>query len=106
MDQANLSLTQTDRMLLERSSDVDLTRRRLRLVVVSGLLLTAALVVTAPLLRSWEFLLFFAVAYVLVTTWERVGYARTILAYKGLIQKLASRIDTLEQADDWGRPST
>ncbi len=59
-------------------------------------MLAAALVIAAPLLDSWVFLLFFAVAYILVTTWERVGYARTILAYKGLIQKLAARLDALE----------
>ncbi len=65
--------------------------------MISGLLLAGALVVAAPLVQSWEFLLFFAVAYILVTTWERVGYARTILVYKGLIQKLAARLDPPER---------
>lgn len=97
MDETQLRLTTTDRMLLERSSDASVTRRRVRVVVASGLLLAAALVVTAPLLESWVFLLFFAVAYILVTTWERVGYARTILAYKNLVQKLAARLDSLER---------
>ncbi len=91
-----LELSGTERLLLERSADRALTRRRMRLVVVSGLVLVVALVVTSPLMRSWRFLLFFAVAYVLVTTWERVGYARTILAYKSLIQKLRSRVEVLE----------
>jgi hypothetical protein len=48
-------------------------------------------------LQSWRFLLFFSVAYVLVTAWERVAYARTILAYKSLIRKLAGRIEELER---------
>jgi hypothetical protein len=100
MDQNNLRLTVTERMLLERSSDLALTRRRLRLVVISGLLLAGALVVTAPLFDSWEFLLFFAVAYILVTTWERVGYARTILAYKGLVLKLAALAEAQENRGD------
>jgi hypothetical protein len=90
-----LRLTTTERLLLERSSDTSLTRRRVRLVVLSALVLVAALVILSPLARSWQFLLFFAVAYVLVTAWERVAYARTILAYKGLVQKLARRIDEL-----------
>jgi hypothetical protein len=89
-------LTVFEKLLLERSSDLAVTRRRLRLVVVSGALLAGALVVAAPFIGSWEALLFFAVVYVLVTTWERVGYARTIIAYKGLIQKLSGRIEELE----------
>ncbi len=89
-------LDPAERMLLERSADLALTRRRLRLVVASGALLVVALIVAAPLVASWELLLFFAVAYVLVTTWERIGYARTILVYKGLIQKLAGRLEAVE----------
>ena len=96
MDQAPLDLNPIEKLLLERSEDLQLTRRRLRLVVISGVLLAAALIVLSPLVGSWELLLFFAVAYVLVTTWERVGYARTIIAYKRLIRKLADRIQTLE----------
>ena len=96
MDQTPLDLSPIEKLLLERSEDLKLTRRRLRLVVISGLLLAAALIVLSPLVGSWELLLFFAVAYVLVTTWERVGYARTIIAYKRLIRKLADRIQTLE----------
>ncbi|UCF18274.1 MAG: hypothetical protein JSU87_09935 [Gemmatimonadota bacterium] len=95
MDRLELSVT--ERLLLERSADPALTRRRMRLVVVSGLILVVALIVTSPLMQSWRFLLFFAVAYILVTTWERVGYARTVLAYKGLVHKLSSRVEALER---------
>ncbi len=91
-------LDPAERLLLERSADLALTRRRLRVVVISGALLVVALIVTAPLLASWPFLLFFAVAYVAVTTWERVGYARAILVYKGLIQKLARRLEEAESS--------
>jgi hypothetical protein len=102
MDQVRLTVA--EKMLLERCSDLQITRRRVRLVVISGLLLAAALVVTAPLVGSWEFLLFFAVAYILVTTWERVGYARTIIAYKGLVLKLAARAAALEGGGDEASP--
>ncbi|MGD2216367.1 MAG: hypothetical protein PVJ64_06410 [Gemmatimonadales bacterium] len=102
MDQTRLTIT--EKMLLERCSDLEITRRRLRLVVISGFLLAAALVVTAPLIESWEFLLFFAVAYILVTTWERVGYARTIMAYKGLVLKLAARSAAREGGRDESSP--
>jgi hypothetical protein len=97
MDEQGLGLTDTDRFLIERSTDLDISRRRVRLVVLSAVLLIAALVIAAPLTSSWQFLLFFAVAYIAITAWERVGYARTIIAYKQLIQKLARRIDELEE---------
>jgi hypothetical protein len=99
-------LTVTERLLLERSFDTALTRRRVRLVVVSAVLLTAALIVLSPLVRSWRFLLFFAVAYILVTAWERVAYARTILAYKSLIRKLVGRIEELEDPSGKGPENT
>lgn len=97
MESERERLTVTERLLLERSSNTALTRRRVRMVVASALVLIVALVVVSPLMQSWRFLLFFSVAYVLVTAWERVAYARTILAYKGLIRKLAGRIEELER---------
>jgi membrane protein implicated in regulation of membrane protease activity len=97
MNEDHLKLTVAEKLLLERSADQALTRRRVRLVVGSAVLLVAALVVLSPLAQSWEFLLFFAVAYILVTAWERVAYARTILAYKSLIQKLSRRVEELER---------
>jgi hypothetical protein len=96
MNEDRLKLTVSEKLLLQRSSDPALTRRRVRLVVGSAVVLVAALIVVAPVAQSWEFLLFFAVAYVLVSAWERVAYARTILAYKSLIQKLAGRVEELE----------
>jgi len=98
MESERERFTVTERLLLERASDTSLTRRRVRMVVVSALVLMAALIVVSPLLQSWRFLLFFSVAYILVTAWERVAYARTILAYKGLIQKLVRRAEQLEAA--------
>ena len=96
MKHETLQADDAERYHLQRSSDIDISRRRLRVVIASGLLLIAALVVVAPLSQSWQLLLFFAVAYVAMTVWERVGYARTIVAYKGLIQKLSARIEALE----------
>jgi hypothetical protein len=97
MKHETLQLNDAERYLLQRSSDIDISRRRLRVVIASGFFLVAALIVVAPLVQSWQFLLFFAVAYIAMTVWERVGYARTIVAYKGLVQKLSGRINELER---------
>jgi len=96
MDENRLGLTVAEKLVLEKSADSELTRRRVKFVVGSAVVLAAALIVVSPLTRSWQLLLFFAVAYVLVTAWERIGFARTILAYKGLIQKLVKRVEELE----------
>ena len=102
MGDLDLDLTDTERFLLQRSADLAITRRRARLVIVSAALLIAALIVAAPLTQSWQLLLFFAAAYIAMTAWERLGYARTILAYKGLVQKLAARIDQLDRESTAG----
>jgi hypothetical protein len=102
METEHQRFTVTERLLLERSSDTALTRRRVRMVVVSALVLMAALIVVSPLMQSWRFLLFFSVAYIMITAWERVAYARTIMAYKGLIQKLVQQTEELEAAG--GKP--
>ena len=99
MNEEPLGLTLAEKLVLERSADTALTRRRLRFVVGSAIVLAAALIVVSPLIRSWQLLLFFAVAYVLITAWERVAFARTVLAYKSLIQQLVRRVEELE-----GRP--
>jgi hypothetical protein len=91
MEDDGRSLTPEESALLDRSRDPASTRRRLRGVVVSGALLAVALLVTSPLIRSWEFLLFFAVAYIALSTWERIRCARTILAYKDLVRKITER---------------
>ncbi len=100
MKELDLDLTDTERFLVERSADLAITRRRVRLVIISAALLIGAIIVAAPLTQSWQLLLFFAVAYIAMTAWERLGYARTIAAYKGLIQKRAARIEELERGSD------
>lgn len=82
-------LTGEERALLDRSYDPDAAQRRLRAVVISGVVLAVALLVASPLIRSWKFLLFFAVAYIIASSWERLRCARTILAYQDLVRKLA-----------------
>lgn len=93
MDDEDLSLSPEESALLRGSHDPTSIRRRLRAVVISGALLAVVLLVTSPLIQSWEFLLFFAVAYIGVSTWERIRCARTILAYESLVRKITERGD-------------
>lgn len=93
MDDEDLSLSPEESGLLRSSHDPTSIRRRLRAVVISGALLAVVLLVTSPLIQSWEFLLFFAVAYIGVSTWERIRCARTILAYESLVRKITERGD-------------
>ena len=81
-------LTPDERLLVESSRDTAAPQRRLRALVLSGAALALVLIVTSPLVQSWEFLLFFAVAYIALSTWERVRCARSIVAYRRLVRKL------------------
>lgn len=96
MPELDLDLTDSERFLIQRSADLEISRRRVRMVIISAALLIVALIIAAPLTGSWRALLFFAVAYIAITAWERLAYARTIIVYKGLIQKLARRVAELE----------
>jgi len=87
-------LTSEERQLIAASADRAAPQRRLRAVVVSGTALAVALLITSPLIQSWKFLLLFAIAYIALSTWERVRCARTIVAYRELVSKLTGSAGT------------
>jgi hypothetical protein len=94
-----LDLDARERRFLERSADLEATRRRVRTVLISGTTFAILLVAAGLLTRSWILLLVVSVLYVLITTWERVTYGGATLVYKKLVQKLRARIEEFE-----GRP--
>jgi hypothetical protein len=88
-----IALNDQERLLLERSADLEVTKRRMRSVVVfagglCALILGWILTKRAPEFLNWLFLL-----YVGVTAYERLRYGSAILQYKQLIQKLQNQID-------------
>jgi hypothetical protein len=81
-------LTVDEQLLVRRSADLESTRRRIRLSLLSAGVLAAGVATAGWALRPWRPLAALFVVYILVTTWERVAYGRSVLRYKSLVQKL------------------
>ena len=96
MDIGKLGLTETESRILKRCSDAELTRRRMRQVLLAATVFAALLVVMAWYTRSLPLVLGVALVYIAITTWEKLAYGRGVLAYKSLIQKLVRRLRDLD----------
>lgn len=83
-------LSEVERAILGKAADLDITRKRIRRVWASAAFFAAALVLFGFLFEDWRIVAAVAVVYVLINTMERAAYGRTVLAYKSLIQKLAT----------------
>lgn len=88
MDIPESQLTVDEQLLVRRSEDLQGTRRRIRLSLVSAGLLAAGVATAGWALRPWRSLAALFVVYILVTTWERVAYGHSVLRYKSLVHKL------------------
>ena len=96
MDVRKLGLTETESRILKRSSDVEVTRRRMRQVLLAAAVFAILLAVAAWYSRSLPLVVAVALVYIAVTTWEKLAYGRGVLAYKSLIQKLVRRLRDLD----------
>lgn len=94
-----LDLHPRERRFLERSADLDVTRRRIRTVLISATAFAILFVAAGLLTRSWVLLSVVGVLYALITTWERVTYGGATLVYKRLVQKLKARAEELGDRD-------
>ena len=92
----DLDLSAQEKLFLERSRDLNTTRRRIRWVVAAALFHAVALVLVALLSRSWFLLLVLSLCYIALTLAEKVAYGRAVLVYKALIRKL---FDQLRRSD-------
>lgn len=99
MDIRKLGLTETESRILKRSSDLELTRRRMRQVLFAAVLFAALLVAMAWFTHSLPLVLGVALLYVAVTTWEKLAYGRGVLSYKAIINKLIRRLGDLDTGD-------
>lgn len=96
MDIAKLGLTETESRILKRCSDVEVTRRRMRQVLLAATVFAVLLSVAAWYSRSLPLIVGIALVYIAITTWEKLTYGRGVLAYKSLIQKLLRRLRDLD----------
>ena len=97
MDIRKLGLTDTESIILKRCSNAEVTRRRMRQVLVSAAVFAALLVAVAWYSRSLPMVLGVALLYIILTTWEKLAYGRGVLSYKAIISKLVRRLGDLDK---------
>ena len=97
MDIRKLGLTDTESIILKRCSDAEVTRRRMRQVLVSAAVFAALLIAVAWYSRSLPLVLGVALLYIVITTWEKLAYGRGVLSYKAIISKLVRRLGDLDK---------
>jgi len=95
-----MELTAIEAQILERSANLDITRRRRIMVLISAGLYGFVLIAFASLTQSWQYVLAVSLAYIAITCFEKVAYANGVLVYKSVIQKLCIRIEELVASED------
>ena len=96
MDISKLGLTETESRILKGCGDSDLTRRRMRQVLVAAALFAVLLIAAGWFARSLPAVAAVALLYIGITTWEKLAYGRGVLAYKSIITKLVRRLGELD----------
>ena len=91
----NLDLNDSDRHLLRQCRDTALAARRALFFVALGAALIVALVLARRSMVSHDFVSWFTVVYVIISTFFHVSASLLLRLYKLLIQKLASALDLL-----------
>ena len=89
------TLTDIDRMLIQKSQDLHVTRKRTLIVLLFGVLVVA-LLVAARLLGMTELIFWASLVYVVITTLDKASYGFAVRLYKQLITKLHARVLELE----------
>ena len=96
MDISKLGLTETESRILKGCADTELTRRRMRQVLVVAAVFAALLIAMAWYSRSLPLVLAVALLYIGITTWEKLAYGRGVISYKAIIAKLVRRLGDLD----------
>lgn len=103
LDSADLDsteLTDEEHDLLRRCFDDTITHRRIRGVILVASLFGVLLAGVGFLTDMQLAVTIIALAYVLLTTLEKVAYGRAVLLYKGLVRKLALQVGDLWEQED------
>jgi hypothetical protein len=96
MDIKKLGLTEIESRILKRCADAEVTRRRMRQVLLVATVFAMLLLAMAWYSRSLPLVLAVALLYIAVTTWEKLAYGRAVISYKAIITKLVRRLGDLD----------
>lgn len=92
----DLQLTPVETYIYQASGNLEVTRRRRRMVFISGSLFAGLLLAGTLMVQRWEVPLAVGLLYIGMTVVEKIAYANAILNYKSVIQKLDRRITDLQ----------
>lgn len=91
-----LALSALERRVLQDAFHEGISPRRVRGVVLSALVVLSGVVLFMIFNFGVGFFAGLTIATVMVSTFEKFSYQRTMLAYESVVRKLAHRVETLE----------
>lgn len=92
----DLDFTPVEAHIYHASADLEITRRRRKMVFMTGSLFALALLIGTLTVQRWEVPLAVGLLYIGMTVVEKLAYANAVLGYKNVIQKLDRRLKELE----------
>lgn len=92
----DLNFTPLEAYIYQASPNLEITRQRRRMVLITGSLFAAVLLVGTLIARRWEVPLCVGLLYIGMTMYEKIAYANAVIGYKSVVQKLRGRIEELE----------
>jgi hypothetical protein len=91
-----LDLTPLETKVFNAAADPDITKRRIRSVVIFGLIAVGCVLALAARAESVWLVVTVSLVYMLITICEKIAFGMGVLVYKSVIRKLAGRIAELE----------
>lgn len=91
-----LNFTPVEAHIYNASGNLEITRRRRKMVLITGSLFALALLIGTLMVQRWEVPLAVGLLYIGMTVVEKLAYANAVMSYKTVIQKLDRRIRELD----------
>jgi len=108
-------LTPSERRLLDSSFQPNMVRLRYRTILIGAVLMLAGVFIAAARGLAASYLALIAAGIIIAAAAEKLSYARVLLQFEVLVQKLCHRIEQLEgmrltplegEPSRWATPSS
>jgi len=96
----DLEFTPLEAQIYKASADLETTRRRRKMVLITGSIFALALLVGTLMVKRWEVPLAVGLLYIGMTIVEKLAYANAVMGYKKVIQKLDGRVKALDPSSN------
>lgn len=96
-------LDEMDLILIEKSRDLEVSRRRTKIVLLFGVIVLAGMFIAHAFEGTSEIIFWVSVVYVAITTLDKASYGFAVRAYKKVVFKLAIAQGLIEEE---GKQST